>query len=101
MNLDLLTEEQKARLKELQDDEKFIEWLLNNEELMNDILNMKLTAAEVKEIMQSDEPFTEEELNDIIDTELNKHYTEIDTELVDMCVSAIITAEKEKNHPKQ
>lgn len=90
MNLDLLTEEQKARLKELQDDEKFIEWVLNNEELMNEIFNAPITAAEIEEIMQSDEPLTEEELNDIIDTELKKHYTEIDTELVDVCVSAII-----------
>ena len=90
MNLDLLTEEQKARLKELQDDEKFIEWVLSNEELMNEIFNAPITAAEIEEIMQSDEPLTEEELNDIIDTELKKHYTEIDTELVDVCVSAII-----------
>jgi hypothetical protein len=89
MNLDLLTEEQKARLKELQDDEKFIEWLLTNEKLMNDILG-PITAAEVEEIMQSDDPFSEEELNDIIDTELKKHYTEIDTDLVDVCVSAIL-----------
>ena len=90
MNLDLLTEEQKARLKELQDDEKFIEWVLSNEELMNEIFNAPITAAEIEEIMQSEEPLTEEELNDIIDTELKKHYTEIDTELVDVCVSAII-----------
>ena len=96
MNLDFLTEEQKARLKELQDDEKFIEWLLTNEKLMNDILK-PITAAEVEEIMQSDDPFSEEELNDIIDTELNKHYTEIDTELVDVCVSAIL---KNNQEPK-
>lgn len=74
----------------IQDNKQFFEWVNTP---------IEFTAEELQGIMNSDEPFTEEELKDIIDTELKKHYKEINTDIIDVCVSAILTAEKEKKSP--
>lgn len=47
------------------------------------------SVENLKEIQQSDDPFTNEELRDLLDEELNKPTNEMDTDVIDFLVNEI------------
>lgn len=47
------------------------------------------SVDELRKIQQSDDPFTNEELNDLLDEELNKPIDKMDTDVVDFLVNEI------------
>ncbi|MCI9145366.1 MAG: hypothetical protein HFJ97_03265 [Eubacterium sp.] len=51
--------------------------------------SMHFSVEEIKAIQQSDNPFTDEELNDLLNEELNKPVDEMDTDVVDFLINEI------------
>ncbi len=51
--------------------------------------SMHLSVEEIEAIQQSDNPFTDEELNDLLNEELNKSVDEMDTDVVDFLINEI------------
>ncbi len=51
---------------------------------------IRFSVESLKEIQQSDDPFTNEELRDLLDEELNRPTDEMDTDVIDFLINEII-----------
>lgn len=51
---------------------------------------IRFSVENLKEIQQSDNPFTNEELRDLLDEELNRPTDEMDTDVIDFLINEII-----------
>lgn len=59
------------------------------EKFIRSLDTIHFSVDELRKIQQSDDPFTNEELNDLLDEELNKPIDEMDTDVVDFLVNEI------------
>ena len=51
--------------------------------------SIRFSVEELKAIQKSDDPFTNEELNALLDEELSRHPDKMDTDLVDYLIDEI------------
>lgn len=59
------------------------------EKFIRSLDTIHFSVDELRKIQQSDDPFTNEELNDLLDEELNKPIDKMDTDVVDFLVNEI------------